>query len=508
MNRQVGISCLLMLLFPALLPASETERGGADSYFFDQPLDLGQRLQLFLHSYAWEDRWEVAGRINEPAKHPGNPVLMADQPWEHSVGLPNVLYDPEEGLFRMWYALYDTTKWGGFKARLQAESGWKRYAYMISYAESRDGFRWTKPMLDKVPYGGYDKTNIVFTGKTKAQEFHVMYTPQYLADRGRFMLWYRDELEGGHKDDPRRGNCHNLAYSNDGVNWTEYESNPIYTRSLDAEHSPVYDPERRLWLMYARPQALAANEVRYRGENVRTRVSVTVSRDLKNWSTERVILAPDELDGGYFFDRMEAMRYGNQYLGFIAVQPRDGPGKGYIELASSPDGLRWFRSPVRKPFIAPGREGDWDGGHTWMIPQIVEVGDWLYLYYVGSSRSWRYRYPENTRAIGLARIRRDRFLGQYANIEGGWLLSREVKVTGNRLVINCSPEHRAFSRQEHGATSRWSCSIAPRVPTRAISPSLGSGRTTAIEFEPMLSTLSLPGRVVQICRHWRESRST
>ena len=25
-----------------------------------------------------------------------------------------------------------------------------------------------------------------------------------------------------------------------------------------------------------------------------------------------------------------------------------------------------------------------------------------------------------------------------------------MKVTGNRLVINCSPEHRAFSRQEHG----------------------------------------------------------
>jgi len=70
---------------------------------------------------------------------------------------------------------------------------------------------------------------------------------------------------------------------------------------------------------------------------------------------------------------------------------------------------------------------------------------------LSTSKSWRYRYPENTRAIGLARIRRDRFLGQYANIEGGWLLSREVKVTGNRLVINCSPEHRAFSRGPGGS---------------------------------------------------------
>ncbi len=146
MNRLAGISCLLLLLFPASPVGSQSEEEGADAYFFDQALDPGQRLQLFLHSYAWADRWEVGGKINEPAKHPDNPVLMADQPWEHSVGLPNVLYDRDRGLFRMWYALYDITKWGGFKARLQAESGWKRHSYMISYAESRDGVRWTKPL--------------------------------------------------------------------------------------------------------------------------------------------------------------------------------------------------------------------------------------------------------------------------------------------------------------------------------------------------------------------------
>ena len=262
---------------------------GPDDYFHDQPLDLGNRMQLFLHSYAWADRWDVVERINEPAKHPENPVLMADQPWEQAVGLPNVLYDSEFGLFRMWYALYDSTRWGGYKARLQAESTWQRYAYMISYAESRDGIRWTKPLFDKVPYGGYEQTNIVFTGKTKAQEFHVMNTPDHIKKYGRFMLWYRDALSQNFtNDDPGRGNCLNLAFSDNGIDWTEYEDNPIYTRALDVEHKPIYDSERKLWLMYARPQALAANEVRYLGENVRTRISVTVSRDLKHWSTERV----------------------------------------------------------------------------------------------------------------------------------------------------------------------------------------------------------------------------
>ncbi len=47
-------------------------------------------------------------------------------------------------------------------------------------------------------------------------------------------------------------------------------------------------------------------------------------------------------------------------------------------------------------------------------------------------------------------MRRGRFAGQYAKVEGGYLLSREVKVAGNRLVVNVAPRHRAFNRTEHG----------------------------------------------------------
>ena len=76
MNRLVGFFWLLLLCFPTSLASSQTEGGGADAYFFDQPLSTGQRLQLFLHSYSWADRWEVGGKINEPAKPPDNPVLQ------------------------------------------------------------------------------------------------------------------------------------------------------------------------------------------------------------------------------------------------------------------------------------------------------------------------------------------------------------------------------------------------------------------------------------------------
>ena len=416
-------------------------------YLAGEARDIGQETQLFLDSSAYADRWDVVRRVNEPAKHPANPVVMPDQPWEHSIGLPNVIYDEEAGIFRMWYANYDIGKWGQGKSLHETE---RRTSYMMSYAESPDGVHWIKPLMDRFPYMGFKKTNIIFMGETYAQEFHVQLTPGPWREKGRFMLWYRDQL-------PEYGRCVNVAYSDNGLDWTPHEDNPVYTRALDAHHCPVWNEDRGLWLLYGRPQALAANEQRYTGENVHTRVSVAVSRDMKTWTTERTILAPDELDRGktpdnrgHFFDRMAPIKHGNQYIGFLAVQPRHGRDRGHIELVSSSDGFRWHRSPLREPFIPPGGEGAWDAGHTWMLTNIVRLGHWIYLYYVGSSRSWRTRYPANTRAIGLARIRSDRFVGHYGDVNGGWLLSREVKVTGNRLLINISPEERSWNHRHHG----------------------------------------------------------
>ena len=416
-------------------------------YLLGEARDIGHETQLFLDTSAYADRWDVVRRVNAPAKHPANPVVMPDQPWEHAVGLPNVIYDGDEQIFRMWYANYDTGKWGGGVSLNETE---RRVPYMISYAESPDGIHWTKPLMDRFPYMGSRETNIVFMGETYAQEFHVQRTPERWREHGRFMLWYRDIL-------PDHGCCVNVAYSDNGLDWFPHAHNPVYTRALDAQHCPIWDEERGLWLLYARPQAMAANERRYTDENVRTRVSVTVSADMKHWTPARHVLVHDELDRGktsdnkgYFFDRMGAVKHGNQYLGFVAVASRHARDSGYIELTSSSDGLHWHRSPLRELFIPPGVEGDWDAGHTWMLTNLVPFGHWIYLYYVGSSLPWRTRYPANTRAIGLARIRRDRFAGHYGDVNGGWLLSREVKVTGNRLLINIAPEERSWNHQHHG----------------------------------------------------------
>ena len=73
-----------------------------DSYFFGEAQEPGNEEQLFIYSYAYADRWDVKQEVNNPAKYARNPVLMADQPWEQSVAMPNVLYDQDAGIFRMW----------------------------------------------------------------------------------------------------------------------------------------------------------------------------------------------------------------------------------------------------------------------------------------------------------------------------------------------------------------------------------------------------------------------
>ena len=138
-------------------------------------------------------------------------------------------------------------------------------------------------------------------------------------------------------------------------------------------------------------------------------------------------------------------------MGFLSVCSREATGPGWLELIGSPDGLRWHRPRERTPFLAPGPDGAWDAGHVWSIKNVVAHGEWLYMYYSGSSRPWRYRYPDNSRAIGLARIRCGRFSGYYGDVDGAHLISREVKVGGPQLLVNCASQHRAFSREWHGS---------------------------------------------------------
>ena len=111
--------------------------------------------------------------------------------------------------------------------------------------------------------------------------------------------------------------------------------------------------------------------------------------------------------------------------------PKDGIG--YSVLATSRDGINWQRR--REPFLDrnPAR-GSWDHAMTW-IGAAVPVGDEVFFYYGGYARGHKVE-PATERQIGLARMKRDRYLGLAPSNDEGRLVTRPFVVPGGRLTVN------------------------------------------------------------------------
>ena len=89
--------------------------------------------------------------VNQPEKYHGNPVLVADRPWEENQvelpGSPQVVYDEFEDIFRMYYVM-----------SLPLD---RPHAYRCCYAESKDGIHWAKPTLGTSVYEGSRENNLI-----------------------------------------------------------------------------------------------------------------------------------------------------------------------------------------------------------------------------------------------------------------------------------------------------------------------------------------------------------
>ena len=66
--------------------------------------EIGSRTQLFVDDYMIQHLSHARQVLNPAQKHPNNPLIASDRPWEgHYLGLSRVYYDEEEGVFKMWY---------------------------------------------------------------------------------------------------------------------------------------------------------------------------------------------------------------------------------------------------------------------------------------------------------------------------------------------------------------------------------------------------------------------
>jgi hypothetical protein len=385
----------------------------------DSPPDIGPGPHLFLDDFLI-DRLDGLRRQVEPPQRLEKPVLDS-KTFGTTQPYLSVVRDPDTKRYRLWY----------------------NHGPAVWHAESEDGIHWVNPRVAWDLRRGYGCSLVDDLGRESDP-------------RRRFKLanWQATRS----KKDPAGDNGGMyVGFSPDGFRWTGYEGNPVLPtwpegRSRVVRHGVgdivdvFYDPLLRRYAAAVKVHALPEDgyaPAPRAGNVFRRLVGLSTSPDFVHWEKPRRILMPDRQDEGLLeFYGMGGMHVrGGLRIGLVRVLRDDLPcdpggprdGIGYTALATSRDGVTWQRR--REPFLDRNPEpGSWDHAMAWGSA-AVPVGDEVYVYYGGYARGHKVA-AGTERQLGLARLRKDRYLALVPAGGEGTLQTRPFLLPGGRLTIN------------------------------------------------------------------------
>ncbi len=382
--------------------------------------------QLFIDDYLVSSRQNVTRHYHSFVKHPGNPLIVVDKPWEDNVVNGCTVLPDESGEgFRMYYYCWtnrDTDPEGSY----------------LLYATSKDGLKWEKPNLGlfewkgKGPGSGTKENNILPNGCAA-----VMWTP-----------WETDPAKRYHGV----GGMYSAFTSPDGLTWNPMSDKKIVSGG-DTSH----------FYWDAHTQRFRCNvKVGADVSGMRRRcVGFSETNDLTQYPPLRMIMAPDDIDDLWckpgtvqrtHFYACPVLPYETMYVGFLQIYRAAEPegffhGPLWLELASSRDGMHWLReesdtsirqiyglnSTSRPPLLDIGKFREFDAGMVIAPPPLV-VGDELWMYYTGYDELHDL-LPYHS-AIGLAKLRKDGFASLDAYEVPGTIVTRVFEGAAGVMQVN------------------------------------------------------------------------
>ena len=354
------------------------------------------------------------------------PVLSADEPWEfHWVqgGRNAVLFDPRDGLFKMWYVAADPDH--------PERAGWYAKTFLRCYATSRDGVHWTRPSLGLFEHRGSKRNNIIDESAGDGFLSSVVLDLDADDPAARFKSM-------GFCDGPEGPGVY-AGRSPDGIRWERVCCVASTTRATDGAALIGRHPLTLEWMAVVRPRTLPKRRF----------LGISTSADFTAWSAPRVVLAADHDDPpGDELDSLSTTWTGSQFVGVIGVfhtRPDDQTYDG--QLAWSHDGSHWHR-PARRPILPLSSPGQWDDSQV-RPTSIVRRGNELFIYYSGANRGQGLVDVEvpaiGSRAggktvsgsIGLVRTPVDRFAAiESIGREPGLAVTRFISADGPALRLN------------------------------------------------------------------------
>jgi len=417
-------------------------------------------------------RIEGLKRTMHPAeKHPANPVIKSDRPWEHEGGpwaRPGAYYDARERLCKMWY---NSNAFGGH----------------TGYATSTDGVHWEKPMLGLVEFERSKNNNIVESEGRVWQIVHDDHPPASLpagcrhlgiswtAEKGQFIQTSADGLRW------TTGRAIQF-YGGDAITAVKAQACLTGPNPADLPASPTLPDQPR----YVASNRWCVPVGRFDGSSklrpTRRALMLYQSNDFLTWEKPLRILTPDERDDQMAHARIEAaladgslatdckedrrcefydmtiVPYEDLYVGlmlvfdpsfqFTRVGGMNQSGPMEIQLVASRDLVDWQRLGDRQPFIPRGGPGQHDWAMAVFVSLPIVKDGKLWFYYTGACVIHGGNVEANLRdqraadhyqmlrtkiasgelpgmnSIGLATVRRDGFVSLDAGHEAGYVLTK------------------------------------------------------------------------------------
>ena len=386
---------------------------------------------LFIFDDLIADTANVTRRVNAAVKHP-EPVLVPDRPWEGNCVLlfGRALFDPDDGLLKMWYATGPDYK-------------------LIGYATSTDGLAWTKPALDAVRIDGRP-TNIVFNGRgtTYFEPFGVVKDRLDPDPSRRYKCAFKSALKPYEGPDehpfmPKSKRGVGTLVSADGIRW-RLESAFTNPDVCDIAHF-FQEPADGSFVMHSRTKLIPeTNDGRWKHWGWGRAVARIDSPDFRTWTREKLVFAADHEDPeGTEIYSLAVFPYADRYLGLAQMfHGLEHQGRLDMQLVTSDDAWSFSRVEPRTPFIAEGDVGSWDRFNIAVgdMPPVT-VGDQHRFYY--SARNYRHNpydgrdtAAEHWSAIGVASVPRGRFLALEASFDGGTVTTTPIVPCGPALELN------------------------------------------------------------------------
>jgi len=354
------------------------------------------KTELFLDDEAISIARNIARRLEIPRRHPQNPLLVGQHPWENSwiTLYGSVLRDESDVGFRMWY---------------MALSGGSRADQTMCYAESDDGVEWRRPMSAISPYPECEKTNILLGPQVNIHGPCVLRHPDPDERRNRYLVFY-DSYSRYRPEEPIVQNTARWTYtatSPDGIHWQPRQGRPALAGKSDTGQSVVWDGNR--FIAYMRG-VLDDNGTRIRY------VRAATSTDFHHWEDEVELLrSPDPREQ---YHQFSVTHCDDLFVGLLSTfhitdiyatkeYPIFEEGTCDARLMVSRDGFRWQQVADGSPILPLGSAGEWDSRWITTASQLLFHDDQIWIYYAGTGRT---RAQGHDCKIGLAQLPRDRFV--------------------------------------------------------------------------------------------------